>query len=95
MYNLIIYIDIYNRLSVYFHFSIVSYQYAYTYTYWKTVIHCVELTDQIIKYRLPNIYQHTGDKWLIHGLKHREENQSQSLFHLGRSSLLGLLGIYA
>ena len=25
------------------------------------------------------VYQHTGAKWLIHGTKHRKDNQLQSL----------------
>ena len=30
---------------------------------------------------LPKMDRHTGDKWLIHGTKHHEDNQSQSGKH--------------
>ena len=49
----------------------------------------VKLTNQLLfKAIFQNVDQHTGGKWLIHGTKHREDNQLQSLeLHCGTSFL--------
>ena len=39
--------------------------------YWETHFH-YQLDFQ-------KVDEHTGDKWLIHGTKHRKDNQSQNL----------------
>ena len=37
------------------------------------------LTHYHFKLDLKKVDQHAGDKWLIHGTKHRKDNQLQSL----------------
>ena len=42
--------------------------------------HCVKFTYPLsFQTRIPKVDQHTGGKWLIHGTKHRKDNQLQSL----------------
>ena len=42
--------------------------------------HCVKFTYPLSFHtRIPKVDQHTGGKWLIHGIKHRKDNQLQSL----------------
>ena len=36
-------------------------------------------TDYHFELYSPNVDQHTGGKWLIHGTKHHKDNQLQSL----------------
>ena len=41
--------------------------------------HCVKFTYPLsFQTRIPKVDQHTGGKWLIHGTKHRKDNQLQS-----------------
>ena len=42
--------------------------------------HCIKFTYPLsFQTRIPKVDQHTGGKWLIHGTKHRKDNQLQSL----------------
>ena len=42
--------------------------------------HCVKFTYPLsFQTRIPKVDQHIGGKWLIHGTKHRKDNQLQSL----------------
>ena len=41
--------------------------------------HCVKFTYPLsFQTGIPKVDQHTGGKWLIHGTKHRKDNQLQS-----------------
>ena len=43
--------------------------------------HCVKFTYPLsFQTRIPKVDQHTGGKWLIHGTKHRKDNQLQSIY---------------
>ena len=45
--------------------------------------HCVKFTYPLsFQTRIPKVDQHTGGKWLIHGTKHRKDNQLQSLLSM-------------
>ena len=47
----------------------------------KKYLHCVKITYPLsFQTRIPKVDQHTGGKWLIHGTKHRKDNQLQSLY---------------
>ena len=55
--------------------------------------HCVKFTYPLsFQTRIPKVDQHTGGKWLIHGTKHRKDNQLQSLELLVYCTLLQNLG---
>ena len=53
--------------------------------------HCVKFTYPLsFQTRIPKVDQQTGGKWLIHGTKHRKDNQLQSLELSCRISFLTL-----
>ena len=45
--------------------------------------HCVKFTYPLsFQTRIPKVDQHTGGKWLIHGTKHRKDNQLQNIYSI-------------
>ena len=53
--------------------------------------HCVKFTYPLsFQTRIPKVDQYTGGKWLIHGTKHRKDNQLQSLELSCRISQMGI-----
>ena len=43
--------------------------------------HCVKFTYPLsFQTRIPKVDQHTGGKWLIHGTKHRKDNQLHVIY---------------
>ena len=54
--------------------------------------HCVKFTYPLsFQTRIPKVDQHTGGKWLIHGTKHRKDNDIVLSLRFGLFSIISNL----